>query len=107
MEHRRGRRLSPRFPWRRAAVPIVALLALTLATAAAVNRAAPQARGGARSPVAPLLRNFPSRTPEDDVGAFADPTPSTAPTELGGTIAVTAGLRGPSITLPILLYHYI
>lgn len=104
MEHRRGRRLTLRSPWRRAAIPIVVLLAATLATAAAVNRAVPLPLTGAYAPTQWFAH--PSGTPEDDAGGFVDPTPTT-PSELGGGVAVTAGLRGPHVLLPILLYHYI
>jgi peptidoglycan/xylan/chitin deacetylase (PgdA/CDA1 family) len=70
----------------------------TAAAAATVHRVAPTTtatRG------APAFFAVPRHTPEDDVGTFVDPTPSAQPA------AVTAGLRGPHIDLPILLYHYI
>src|SRR5689334_8387560 len=102
MEPRRGRRPAHRsHPWRHAAIPLAILVAGAAAATVAVHRAVPThtvARAALPTPRA-------QHTPEDDVGGFVDPTP-TAPSELSGTIAVTAGLRGPHVTLPILLYHY-
>lgn len=105
METRRGRRRPPWNPWRRAAVPLTLLLAVTIGAAAAVSHSTSEpTRVAVRA--TPSASAQPTYTPEDDTGTFAVPTP-TAPTELGNAVAVTAGLRGPHILLPILLYHYI
>jgi peptidoglycan/xylan/chitin deacetylase (PgdA/CDA1 family) len=101
MVTRRGRRPAPRFPWRRAAVPLTLLLAATLAAAAAVDHSVPSTHVAQRP--TPLSSAFAWATPEDDTGAFVDPTP-TAPSVVAAGIH---GPSGPSITLPILLYHYI
>ena len=104
MEPRRGRRPAPHrsHVWRHAALPLALLLAATTAATLVVRHEAPTATARATVPTPRVALH----TPEDDIGGFVDPTP-TAPSELSGGIAVTAGLRGPHITLPILLYHYI
>jgi peptidoglycan/xylan/chitin deacetylase (PgdA/CDA1 family) len=102
MDHRRGRRPFPR-PFRRRAATSTVLLILA---ASGAYGAIHSIGGWSATSRASLPAPAASETPEDDIGAFVDPTPPATPAAAEAAQRPTPPV-GPSITIPVLLYHYV